>query len=58
MSNLNKTPEDRSFNHSYILPERNPLFEPSFMQESIADLEDIELPGMVYSAYRNSMKEK
>ena len=34
------------------------MYEPSFMQESIADLEDIELPGMVYSAYVHNMKEQ
>ena len=40
------------------MPERNPLYEPSFMQESIADIEDIELPGMIYSAYRHNLKEQ
>ena len=51
-----RTPIDRSLNASYIIPERNPICEPSYQHESIADLEDIELPGMIYSAYRNSLK--
>ena len=55
---MNNNLNESGFNNSYILPERNHLYEPSFQHESIADLEDIELPGRNISAYRNSMKEQ
>lgn len=55
---MNSNLDESGFSHSYCLPERNHLYEPSYQQESIADLEDIELPGRNISAYRTSMKEQ
>ena len=55
---MNDNLNESGINQSYMLPERNHLYEPSFQQESIADLEDIELPGRNISAFRTSMKEQ